>query len=136
RQQAAAGVGHAQRAVDEHFQFHGRDVLTDIRNLFQGELPGQNEPAHTLLLPELHAGPVDGVGLYRQVNRHVREVSAYQHDQAGVGHDQCIRAHGNDRFQVLEEGLELGVVRRDVHHYVEPLALVLRLTNTGGRVGV
>ncbi len=96
----------------------------------------KDDPAQALLLPELDTGPVHCIGLYREVNRHLWEVPAHQHDQAGVGHDQRVRRHGDHGFQILEERLELGVVRRDVHHHVKALALGLRFTNAEGQVGV
>ena len=61
---------------------------------------------------------------------------ADQHDQAWVGHDQRVRRHGNHRRQVLEEGFQLGVVRGDVHHHIEALALSLGLVNAEGEIGV
>lgn len=66
----------------------------------------------------------------------MREVPAHQHDQARVGHDQRIRAHGDHRGKVLEEGFQLGVVRRYVDHHIEPLALGLGFLDAEGEVGV
>ncbi len=66
----------------------------------------------------------------------MREVATHQHDQPGVGHDQRIRAHGDHRGQVLEEGLQLGVVRRDVDHHVEALAQCMGFLDAQGQVGV
>ncbi len=71
------------------------------------------------MLPELHRCPVNGVGLHRQVNVHLREGFAHHHDKAGIGHDQRIRAHIDNRLQIAQEGFQLGVVRSDVHHHVE-----------------
>ncbi|MNF54215.1 hypothetical protein D3C84_356390 [compost metagenome] len=122
--------------MHEHFQFHGRHLPADLGDLFQRQLPRQDDPAQALLLPELHARPVHCVGLHGQVDRHLGVVSAHQHDQPGVGHDQRIRGHGDDRFQVLEEGFQLGVVRGNVHHHVKTLALGLGLANAEGQVGV
>ena len=122
--------------MDEHLQLHGRNLLADFGDFFQRQFPRQDDPAQALLLPELDTRPVHRVGLHREVNRHLREVPAHQHDQAGVGHDQRIRRHGDHGRQILEEGLELGVVRRDVDHHIEALALGLRFTNAEGQVGV
>ncbi|MNN03335.1 hypothetical protein D3C81_1160210 [compost metagenome] len=44
-QQAAPGVGHAQRAVDEHFQLHARYPLADLGDFLQRQLAGQDHPA-------------------------------------------------------------------------------------------
>ncbi|MNV45683.1 hypothetical protein D3C71_1374890 [compost metagenome] len=136
RQQAATGIGHAQRAMDEHLQLHGRHVLADFADFVQRQFPRQDDPAQALLLPELHARPVHRVGLHREVDWHLRIVSAHQHDQAGVGHDQRVGRHGDDGRQVLEEGLELGIVRRDVDYHIETLALSLCLANAEGQVGM
>ena len=38
RQQAAPGVGNAQRAMDKHFDFHVRAFLTDFRHFVQTQL--------------------------------------------------------------------------------------------------
>ncbi len=125
-----------KHAVHEHFQLHGGNLLADLGDFFQGQFPRQDDPAQALLLPELDTRPVHRVGLHRKVDRHLRVVPAHQHDQAGVGHDQRVRRHGDDGGQVLEERLELGVVRRDVHHHVEALALGLRFADAEGEIGV
>ncbi|MNT33888.1 hypothetical protein D3C72_1698360 [compost metagenome] len=122
--------------MDEHLEFHARHFAADLADLLQRQLARQDHPAQALLLPELDARPVHRIGLHRQVDRHLREVFAHQHDQPGVGHDQRIRAHQHHRQQVPEEGLQLGVVRRDVDHHVELLALGMGLGDTQGQVGV
>ena len=67
---------------------------------------------------------------------HLRKVLAHEHDQPWIGHDQRIRAHRHHRLQILEEGLQLGVVRRNVDHYVELLALGMRLVDAERQIGV
>lgn len=62
-QQAAAGVGHAQRTVYEDFEFHFGDFFADLADFVQGQFPGQDDPVDALAAPELNGGPVDGVGL-------------------------------------------------------------------------
>ncbi len=136
RQQAAPGIGHAQRAVDEYLQLHGGDFATDLRDLLQRQLARQYHPTQPLPLPEPDAGPVDRVGLHRQVDMGLREVLAHQHDQPRVGHDQRIRAHRQHRLEVVEEGLQLGVVRGDVDHHVELLALRMGLGDALGQAGM
>ena len=136
RQQAATGVGHAQGTVDEHFQLHVGHVLADFLDLFERQLARENHPAKAELLPELDTGPIHRVGLHREVDRHLREVLANQHDQARVGHDQGVGRHLDDRGEVLDEGLELGIVRRNVDHHVEALAQGMRLADTQRQVGV
>ena len=89
-----------------------------------------------MLLPELHAGPIDGVGLHRQVNRHLREVFTHQHDQAGVGHDQRVRAHLNHWGEVFKEGLQFGVMRGNVDHHIKLFALRMGLGNSQGQMRV
>ena len=78
--QAAAGVGHAQRAVNEDFDFHIRHLSADLFDLFKGQFARQDNAGQPHLLPELHRRPVDGVSLYREVNIHLREVLPNQHD--------------------------------------------------------
>ena len=80
--------------------------------------------------------PVHRVGLHRQVDGHLREMLANQHDQAGIGHDQRIRTHGDHRLQVAQEGFQLGVVRGDVDHHVEALAKCVGLGDAFGQLGV
>ncbi|MOA67300.1 hypothetical protein D3C78_1944080 [compost metagenome] len=50
--------------MDEHFQLHARHLLADLFDLFERQLAGQDHPAQAQLLPELHTGPVDRIGLY------------------------------------------------------------------------
>ncbi len=122
--------------MHEHFQLHTRHLLADFADLFQRQFARQNDPAQSLLLPELDARPIHRVGLHRKMNRHQRKMPAHQHDQAGVGHDQRIRGHLDHRRQILEKRLQLGVVRGDVDHHIEALALRLRLTDAQRQVGV
>jgi hypothetical protein len=124
------------KSVDKHLQLHGRHLLADFCDFFQGQFPRQDDPAYTLLLPELDTRPIDGIGLHRQMNRHLREVPPHQHDQTRIGHDQRVRCHGDHRCQILEEGLELGVMGRNVHHHIKALALGLCLLDAKGQVGV
>ena len=84
REQATAGVGHAQRAVNEDLKLHIRHLGADLFNLFQRQLTGEDHAGQPHLLPELHRRPVYGVSLYRKVNVHVREVFAHQHNQTRV----------------------------------------------------
>ncbi|MNC42888.1 hypothetical protein D3C75_917210 [compost metagenome] len=83
-EQAAAGVGHAQRPVDEDFQLHLGHLHADLFDLVQGELAGEDGAGQAHLMPELHRGPVDRVGLHREVDGHVREGFAHHHDETGV----------------------------------------------------
>ncbi|CAD5378160.1 hypothetical protein OF001_U290019 [Pseudomonas sp. OF001] len=135
-QQAAPGVGHAQRAVDEHLQLDGRHLLADLGDLLQRQLAGEDDAADADAPPELHRGPVHRVGLHRQVDRLRGEVVAHQHDQPRVGHDQRVRPHRHHRLEVPDEGLQLGVVRGDVDHHVELLAQRVGLVDAQLEVGV
>ena len=80
REQAAARVGHAQRAVNEDFNFHLRHLAANFGDLIQRQLAGENHAGQPHLLPELDCRPVDGVSLYREVNIHVGEILAHQHN--------------------------------------------------------
>ncbi|MNT20341.1 hypothetical protein D3C72_1556470 [compost metagenome] len=122
--------------MNEHLQLHCWHLLADFLNLFQRQLAGQDHPRQPLTAPEFDAGPVHGIGLHRQVNRHLREMLANQHDQARIGHDQRIRSHLNDRRQIFEEGFQLGVMRSNVDHDVKALALRLGFLDAESQVGV
>ena len=122
--------------MHEYLQLHAGHLLADLADLLQRQLAGQDRAGQPLAAPELHAGPVHRVGLHRQVHMHMREVLAHQHDQPRVGHDQCVRPHRHHRLQILDEGLQLGVVRRDVDHHVELLALGMGLGDAQRQVGV
>jgi hypothetical protein len=39
REQAPSGIGHAQGTVHKHFQFHGRHLLANLTDFFQGQFP-------------------------------------------------------------------------------------------------
>ncbi len=122
--------------MDENFQFHVGYMLANLFDFFQRQLARQDDAAQTLLAPEFDTGPVDRIGLHRQMNRHMGEVFAHQHDQPRVGHDQRIRVHGYHRLQILEEGAQLGVVRGYIDHHVKTLALGLGLFDANSQVGV
>ena len=128
-QQAAAGVGHAQGAVYKHFQFHRRNLFADFADFFQAQFPGQDHAADALAVPEFHGGPVNGVGLHRQVNGLVRPFLSYQHDQAGVRHDQGVGFLFNDRLQVSQVAAHLVVVGGNVGNQVELFAQFVRSFN-------
>ncbi len=80
REQATTGVGHAQRAVNEDFDFHIRHLRADLFNLFQRKFTRQNDAGQPHLFPEFHRCPVNGVGLNGEVNIHLREVLPNQHN--------------------------------------------------------
>ena len=80
REQAAARVGHAQRAVNEDFNFHLRHLAANFGDFIQRQLAGENDAGQPHLLPELDCRPVHGVGLHRQMNIHVGKMFAHQHN--------------------------------------------------------
>ena len=65
-EQAAARVGDAKRAMNEHLEFGVGAFLTDFRDLFERQLTRQNDPADAGTGPEPHSGRVDGIGLHRR----------------------------------------------------------------------
>ena len=79
-EQAAAGVGHAQRAVDENLNFHLRHLAADLFDFIQRQFTRQDHASEAHLLPEFDRRPVDGVGLHRKMDRHIRKVFPHQHD--------------------------------------------------------
>ncbi len=113
-QQAASGIGDAQRAVDEYFEFDVRALLAYLFDLVQRQFARQDHARQAERFPEFHRRVVDGVGLHRKMDRHFRPAFAHHRDQAGVGHDQRVRLHGDDRLHVRHVGLHLGVVRHQV----------------------
>ncbi len=128
-QQAAAGVGHAQGAVHKHFQFHVGDLLANVCHFLQAQFPGQDHPADTLLLPELHRGPVHRIGLYRKMDFLLRPAFLHQHDQSRVGHDQGIGTVFNDRSKITQVAAHLVVVRRNIRSQVELAAVLVGQAN-------
>ena len=119
REQAATGVGHAQRAVNEDLYLHIWHLIADLFNLFQRQLAREDHAGQAHLLPEFHRRPVHGVSLHRKVDRHFREVLTHQHNQPWIGHNQRIRPHFHHRFQVTDKGFQLGVVRCNVDHDIK-----------------
>ncbi|MND71125.1 hypothetical protein D3C80_626450 [compost metagenome] len=129
-QQAAAGVGHAQRTVDEDFQFHLRHLGADFGDLFQRQFTRQDHPRQAHLLPEFYRRPVYRICLHRQVDIHLREGFTHHHDQAGIGHDQRVRAHVDHGFKIAQEGFQLGIVRGDIHYHVEAFSQRMGFVNS------
>ena len=129
REQAAAGIGDAQCAVHKHFQLDIGALLADFGNFFDAQFARQNNAFHADFLPEFHAPPVGGVGLHRQMNRHFRPAFAHVHNQAGVGHNQRIGLHGNQRFHIGHKGFQLAVVRQGVYREKEFLVARVRFAN-------
>ncbi|EWS63368.1 hypothetical protein Y695_03400 [Hydrogenophaga sp. T4] len=118
-QQAATRVGDAQRAVHEDFELDVGAVVADRGHLIKAQLAAQDDAGHALLLPELHRRAVGGVGLHREVDRHLGpeafvHLLAHQHDQAGVGHDERVGLEFDHRLQVAKVGAQLVVVRDQV----------------------
>ena len=118
-EQAAARVGDAKRAMNEHLEFGVGAFLTDFRDLFERQLTRQNDPADAGTGPEPHSGRVDGIGLHRKVDVYLRPGFANHHDQARVGHDQCVGAERDGGCHVAQVGLELGTMRIDIRNEIE-----------------
>ena len=117
--QAAAGIGDAQCAVHEYFQFDVGAFLADFGDFVHAQFARQDDAFHADVLPEFHAPIVGGVGLHGQVHGHVGVFVAHFHNQAGVGHDECVGFHGDEGLHVGVEGFELAVVWQGVHGEVE-----------------
>ncbi len=133
RQQAAAGIGNAQRAVNEDFQFHLRDPLADFFNLVQRQLAGQNDPAYAVLIPELYRRPVDRVGLHRKMNWQIGPALAHQHHQAGIGHNQGVGAEFDNGLQVANVAAHLVIVRRHIRGQIKLFAQCMGLVDARGQ---
>ena len=63
-EQAAAGVGDAQCAVNEDFEFDVGAFLADFGDFFHAQFARQNNAFDADVLPEFHAPVVGGIGLY------------------------------------------------------------------------
>ena len=122
REQAAARVGDAQRAMHENFEFDVRAFLADFSDFVERKFARENDALHAELLPEAYRSEIDRVGLYREVDSLLRPGFAHHVDEAGVGHDQRVRSEGDDRCHVREVGAYLGVVRQDVAYHIEGFA--------------
>ena len=131
-QQAPARVGDAQGPVDEDLDLHIGALVANLADFLQGQLPGENHPLDALLAPEFHRCVVDGVGLHRQVDRHLGPLVPHQHDESRVRHDQGVRFHVNHRFHVPQIGFHLVVVGGDITGDVELLALGVGLRHGVG----
>ncbi len=70
-EQATAGVGDAQRAVHKHFQLDIRALLPNFRHVIKRNFARQNHACDTHAVPKTYGGVVHGVGLYREMNRHI-----------------------------------------------------------------
>ena len=68
------------------------------------------------------------------MNRHIRPSFPHHHDQARVGHDQCVWLHGNHRGHIGQIGFDLGVVRQQVGGHVKFLASGMGFLNTDAQL--
>ena len=127
--QAAPGIGHAQRAVDEDFQLHVGAALADFFDFFERKFAREDDAADTVVLPEFYRRPIDGVRLHGEVTRQVGIGVFHGHDEPGVGHDERVRAGGNGGREVAQGGVEFVVVRLRVDGEVEMLAEGVRLVD-------
>ena len=66
------------------------------------------------------------------MNRHVGKGLAHHHDQAGIRHDQCIRTHCDNGFEITNVVLQLVVVRGDIAGEEEALAGGVRFLDALG----
>ena len=125
--QAAAGVGHAQRAVDEDFQLHVGAALADFFDFFERKFAREDDAADTVVLPEFYRRPIDGVRLHGEVNRQLGIGLFDDHNQARVGHDERVGASSDGGGEVAQGGVELVVVRLGIDGEVELFAQRVRL---------
>ena len=126
-QQAAPRVGDTECAVHEDLELDIGTGVADVGHLVQRQLAREDDPRDPLQRPEAHRRCIGGVRLNRKVDRLIRPALAHQHDQTGVGHDERIRTHRQDRLQIRDEALELRAVGEDVGGEIEALAVRMRL---------
>ena len=129
-EQAAAGVGNAQGAMDEDFEFDVRALLADFGDLVERQFARQDDAGEPQLFPETHGRPVHRIRLHRQMDGLLGPGFADHVDQAGVGHDQGVRLQRDDRRHVGQVGGQLGVVREDVADDKKLLAAGMRFGNS------
>ena len=115
-------LGAWAMAVNEHFEFDVGTLLANFLDLVEGELAGQDDSLYALALPESYCRIIDGIGLHRKMDWHLRPPLFHHHDQARICHDQRIRAQFNHGFQIADEGPDLAVMRHQVCSEVEFLA--------------
>lgn len=128
-EQAAPGIGHAQRAVNEDFQFHFRAALADFFDFFERELTREDDAADAVALPEFDRRPIDGVRLHGEVNRQLGIGLFDDHNQARVGHDERVGAGSDGGGKIAQGGIELVVVRLRIDGEVELFAQRVRLAD-------
>ena len=95
--------------MHEDFQFHVWTFLADFRDLIQRQFTREDHASQPQLLPEAHGGEIHRVGLNREMDGHLWPGFQDQVDEAGVGHDQCIRLQCDHRRHVVQVGLDLGL---------------------------
>ena len=128
-EQAAAGICHAQRAVDEDFQLHLRATLADFFDFFEREFAREDDAADAVVLPEFDRRPIDGVRLHGEVDGQLRVGVFHGHDEAGVGHDERVRASGDGGSEVTQGGVKFVVVRLGIDGEVELFAERVRFAD-------
>lgn len=128
-EQAAPGIGHAQRAVDEDFQLHVGAALADFFDFFERKFAREDDAADAVVLPEFYRRPIDGVRLHGEVNRQVGIGVFHGHDKAGVGHDERVGAGSDGGGKIAQGGIELVVVRLRIDGEVELFAQRVRLAD-------
>ena len=125
-EQAAPGIGDTQGTMNEYFKFNIRTLLANLGDFIQREFAREDDAGDTELLPEAHGGKIDGIGLHRKMDRHLRPVLAHQINQAGVGHDQRVRLQGDHRGHVGQISLDLDVMRQNVAHQIKGFSSRMR----------
>ena len=128
-EQAAAGVGDTQCAVNEDFEFDVGAFLADFGDFFHAQFARQNNALNADVLPEFHAPVVGGVCLYGQVNRHFRPFFAHSHNQTRIRHNQRVGFHGNQGLHIGNKGFEFGVVRQRIDGQEEFFVALVRFFN-------
>ncbi len=128
-EQAATGIRHAQRAVDEDFQLHLRATLADFFDFFEREFAREDDATDAVVLPEFDRRPIDGVCLHGEMDGQLRVGVFHGHDEAGVGHDERVRASGDGGSEVTQGGVEFVVVRLGIDGEVELFAERVRFAD-------
>ena len=113
RKQALAAEADAQRAVDEHFQRDGAFFL-DGADIGEGQLPGQNGPAHAFRRQQTGSpGIADrhlGAGMDSQTGHGLPQGV----QQADILHDDRVHAHSIKLGRIKQKRAQLPVAHQRV----------------------
>ncbi len=120
--------------MDKHFKFRIGATLADLFNFIQRQFAGQNDPLNAHAFPEIDRCIVDGIGLHRQMYRHVRPGFPRHHNQTRISHNQGVRFHSDNRGNILNKGFNLGVMRNHISCQEKLFTQLMSLSYAFGQI--